>query len=233
MRNTNTTVSVVDPIISRHFVKPINAFRPYRLKEEQELYQTNQYKQQNYYIDYCSSAAKGLRLCDTAKNRNTRGRFVYVFDRIDKNGDGHIDMEELRRLFTAFDVHNTMTEQELDDVFNQLDQDGDGKISRAEFHTWYTNSQELIRAQGYSVFDTLDTNRSGTLDKHEIRALLVELDPTITDQDVTNDALSARYKEGSREEITFEEFSEWYQKSILHERQKKAVEEDKEGVGKV
>ena len=153
----------------------------------------------------------------------------YVFDRIDKNGDGHIDKEELRRLFTALDVHNTMTEQELDDVFNQLDQDGDGKISRAEFNTWYTNSQELIRAQVHSVFDTLDTNRSGTLDKHEIRALLVELDPTITDQDVTN-ALSAMYKEGSREEITFEEFSEWYQKSILYERQKKAVEEDKEGV---
>ena len=61
-----------------------------------------------------------------------------------------------------------MTEQELDDVFNELDQDGDDKISRAEFNTWYSSSQELIRVQVHSIFETLDTNQSGTLGKHEI-----------------------------------------------------------------
>ena len=38
------------------------------------------------------------------------------------------------------------------------------------------------------------------------------------------------YKSGSREEISFEEFDEWYRHSILFERQKKAVEEDMHGV---
>ena len=38
------------------------------------------------------------------------------------------------------------------------------------------------------------------------------------------------YKSGSREEITFDEFDEWYRQSILFERQKKAVEEDMHGV---
>ena len=209
----------------------------------------------------------------------------YVFDRIDKNGDGSIDKEELRRLFDALEYHGSgggggsggrrrsslnlssssspqqqqphqqhvpqeqnqqqqqqpsqqqqqqrphsrMTDQELDEVFSQLDRDGDGKIGQAEFNQWYTNSQELIRAQVHCVFDKLDTNRSGTLDKQEIRALLVELDPNITDQDV-NHAVNAMYREGSYEEITFDEFSVWYQQSILYERQKKAVEEDREGV---
>ena len=44
------------------------------------------------------------------------------------------------------------------------------------------------------------------------------------------EAITAMYKHGSREEITFEEFDVWYRQSILFERQKKAVEEDMHGV---
>lgn len=38
------------------------------------------------------------------------------------------------------------------------------------------------------------------------------------------------YKHGSREEITFEEFSDWYRESIMFDQQKKNIEEDMEGV---
>jgi len=55
------------------------------------------------------------------------------------------------------------------------------------------------------------------------------LDPHVTDEEVAA-ALDSMYKHGSREEITFEEFSDWYRKSIVFERQKKLVEEDMEGV---
>jgi Ca2+/Na+ antiporter len=44
------------------------------------------------------------------------------------------------------------------------------------------------------------------------------------------EAITSMYKHGSREEISFEEFDEWYRHSILFERQKKAVEEDMQGV---
>jgi len=151
----------------------------------------------------------------------------YVFKTIDKNGDGEIDKEELGLLFERLDAH--MSPEELDEVFEQLDQDQDGVISEEEFNTWYINSKELIRSQVHLVFDKLDTNRSGTLDKQEIRALLVELDPAITDEDV-DEAVASMYQEGSREEISFQEFSDWYESSILYERQKKAMEEDMQGV---
>ena len=151
----------------------------------------------------------------------------YVFKTIDKNGDGHIDKSELKALFDALGAK--MTDEELDEVFVQLDQDKDGIIDQDEFNQWYINSKELIRSQVHTVFDKLDTNRSGTLDKNEIRALLEELDPGITDGDV-DDAVNAMYQSGSKEEITFDEFSDWYEKSILYERQKKAMEEDMEGV---
>lgn len=151
----------------------------------------------------------------------------YVFKQIDVNGDGEIDQEELRELFKALDAH--VTETELEEVFSTLDVNGDGVISFEEFNKWYTQSAELIRSQTRNVFDKMDANESGTLDKDEIKALLQELDAHVTDDDVRA-AIDDMYKSGSREEITFEEFETWYESSMIYERAKKAVEEDMEGV---
>ena len=103
------------------------------------------------------------------------------------------------------------------------------QICEDEFTKWYVQSEERIRAQVRQVFDEIDADKSGTIDKHELKKLLETLDPRVTDADV-EEAITAMYKHGSREEITFEEFDEWYRHSILFERQKKAVEEDMGGV---
>ena len=79
------------------------------------------------------------------------------------------------------------------------------------------------------MFDSIDANKSNTIDRAELKTLLAMLDPRVTDDDVQQ-AIEAMYKHGSRDEITFEEFSDWYRKSIIYERQKKMVEEDMEGV---
>jgi len=51
----------------------------------------------------------------------------------------------------------------------------------------------------------------------------------VSDEDVQS-ALDAMYKHGSPNEITFEEFSEWYKSSMIYERHKQLIEEDIEGV---
>lgn len=79
------------------------------------------------------------------------------------------------------------------------------------------------------VFDRIDANRSNTIDKDEVKTLLSMLEPQVRDDDV-DAAVDAMYQHGSRDEISFEEFSDWYKKSIIYERQKKMVEEDMEGV---
>ena len=150
-----------------------------------------------------------------------------VFREIDENGDGSIDKSELKRLFEILEC--PLSPGELDEVFKQLDENDDGVINEEEFNKWYTTSAELIRSQVKHVFDSLDTDNSGTIDKYELKALLLELDPRVTDEDCEK-AIEDMYKHGSREEITFEEFEEWYEHSIIFERQKKAVAEDMEGV---
>jgi len=79
------------------------------------------------------------------------------------------------------------------------------------------------------VFDQIDVDKSNTLDKEELKTLLATLDPHVSDEDVQS-ALDAMYKHGSPNEITFEEFSEWYKSSMIYERHKQLIEEDIEGV---
>lgn len=103
------------------------------------------------------------------------------------------------------------------------------QISQKEFTEWYCRSEERILSQVRHVFDSIDVDKSDTIDKNELKTLLEKLDHRVTDEDVET-AIDSMYKHGSRDEITFDEFSEWYKKSIIFERQKKHVEEEMEGV---
>jgi len=151
----------------------------------------------------------------------------YVFEQVDKDGNGHIDKDELRQLFDLLECHAPA--DELDEVFVQLDTNGDGVISRKEFTEWYCRAEEQIMSQVRHVFDQIDVDKSNTLDKEELKTLLATLDPHVSDEDVQS-ALEEMYKHGSPDEITFEEFSEWYKSSMIYERQKQLIEDDFDGV---
>lgn len=149
-----------------------------------------------------------------------------VFRTIDEDGNGELDKDELRKLFDSLGY--SVSESALDEVFAALDTHKTGTISEEEFHKWYTTSEELIKSQVRHVFDSLDVDKSGTIDKQELKALLIQLDPLVSDEDVAA-AIEEMYQHGSTEEITFEEFSAWYEKSIIFERQRQRVEEDMQG----
>ena len=56
-----------------------------------------------------------------------QGDVDHVFRQIDINGDGHIDQEELGKLFEM--LGHEITEQQLGEVFASLDLDGNGEVS--------------------------------------------------------------------------------------------------------
>jgi hypothetical protein len=77
----------------------------------------------------------------------------------------------------------------------------------------------------HHVFDRLDLDHSGTIDAQELKTLLILLDPHIPDSDVQA-AIEEMFTPGLNDELTLEEFSEWYEKSLLFERHKQLVEDD-------
>jgi len=150
-----------------------------------------------------------------------------VFKEVDINGDGSIDRDELEHLFVKLECH--LSPHELDEVFTQLDENGDNQICACEFSTWYIRSEERVLSRVKHIFDSFDVNNSQTIDRAELKLLLGKLEPHVTDKDV-DDAINQMYQSGSRDEVTFDEFAEWYKQSIIYQRQIKAVEEDMQGV---
>jgi K+-dependent Na+/Ca+ exchanger-like protein len=151
----------------------------------------------------------------------------HVFEQVDKDGNEYIDGDELQQLFDLLECRATPAE--LREVFVELDTNGDGVISRKEFTEWYCKSEERIMSQVRHVFDQIDVDKSNSIDRDELKTLLATLDPHVSDEDVES-ALEEMYRHGNPEEITFEEFSEWYKRSLLYEKQKQLIEDDIEGV---
>lgn len=150
-----------------------------------------------------------------------------TFRTIDKDNDGCLSKEEMERLFMELDC--PISEEELNEVMNILDIDKDGKISKWEFTKWYIKSEERVRSRLRHIFDMFDDNNSGTIERSELKHVLEQLEPNITDNDVAA-ALKEMYQEGSTEEITFKEFSDWYKKSILYDKHQEVLESAEEGL---
>eukprot|EP00567_Pseudictyota_dubia_P011329 CAMPEP_0197440510 /NCGR_PEP_ID=MMETSP1175-20131217/7003_1 /TAXON_ID=1003142 /ORGANISM="Triceratium dubium, Strain CCMP147" /LENGTH=617 /DNA_ID=CAMNT_0042970633 /DNA_START=401 /DNA_END=2251 /DNA_ORIENTATION=+ len=149
----------------------------------------------------------------------------HVFHKVDIDGNGEIDKEELAQLFSKLEINATA--EELDEIMRELDADNDGKISEKDFTSWYIKSEKRIKARVRTVFDHFDADHSGTINRSKIKLLLETVEPSVTDSDV-DEAMKAMYKSGSKDEITFEEFSQWYLHSMIYNRQKKEVEEEQD-----
>lgn len=86
-----------------------------------------------------------------------------------------------------------------------------------------------MRNKVKQLFERFDADNSGTIDRHEVRSLLETLEPRVTEADV-DDALNQMYQSGDTEQISYEEFENWYTNSLFWETQKKEIEEEFESV---
>jgi Ca2+-binding EF-hand superfamily protein len=98
-----------------------------------------------------------------------------MFARIDTNGDGQLDRQEIavlmQRLRQQFRKNNNnfqprpqQIEKVINNILQRMDTDKDGKISRKE-----------ARGRVAQLFKQLDTNNDGFVDKQELRQLAVRI----------------------------------------------------------
>lgn len=146
-----------------------------------------------------------------------------VFRLCDTNGDGNIDGEELKEILRRLDME--LTKEEVDNIREELDSTGDGLINKKEFTKWYVNSKERIQEKVRVVFDKFDTNRSNSIDRDELRNLLETLEPSVVDADI-DFSLQACCNSEPYDNITFDEFVEWYLNSFIYEKGKDQMNDD-------
>mmetsp|Transcript_38739 Transcript_38739/g.93643 ORF Transcript_38739/g.93643 Transcript_38739/m.93643 type:complete len:830 (-) Transcript_38739:161-2650(-) len=153
------------------------------------------------------------------------GDVHHVFKQVDVDDSGHIDKEELAQLFAKLECK--IPAEELDLVMEELDENKDGQIDEEDFVKWYVHSEKRISMRTKLVFDFFDTDNSGKITRPNLKKLLKTVEPTVTDEDV-DQAMAAMYMTGSKDEISFEEFSNWYVHSMIYQKRTKRIEEDEE-----
>eukprot|EP00040_Diaphanoeca_grandis_P022328 m.119728 g.119728 ORF g.119728 m.119728 type:complete len:715 (-) comp28757_c0_seq3:23-2167(-) len=134
-----------------------------------------------------------------------------TFNQLDSNGDGELDISELRELLERLGCNNDAVA--VANLLEQSDTDLSGTISIDEFTTWYIRSEERLRAERLSTFRALDTNNSNSVGAEQLAELMRRLDVKFTDDDVAQamDEIDANH-DG---QVTYEEFSSWFESSLF------------------
>eukprot|EP00930_Biecheleria_cincta_P056795 TRINITY_DN4284_c0_g1_i1.p1 TRINITY_DN4284_c0_g1~~TRINITY_DN4284_c0_g1_i1.p1 ORF type:complete len:903 (-),score=169.33 TRINITY_DN4284_c0_g1_i1:656-3364(-) len=98
-----------------------------------------------------------------------------VFSKFDGNGDGTLDINELKRVLLV--CNPKFSEQEMDCIMQEADKNRDGRIDYAEFADWLASDQENASILGVRAIDeeVLRNHQKEYADsKQEIEALRAE-----------------------------------------------------------
>mmetsp|Transcript_12491 Transcript_12491/g.18675 ORF Transcript_12491/g.18675 Transcript_12491/m.18675 type:complete len:907 (-) Transcript_12491:83-2803(-) len=137
-----------------------------------------------------------------------------MFREIDRDGSGFIDPQELKEIATR--LGNPLDDKQLKELFRTIDTDKNGKISADEFVAWINAEQSkndvkrYLHATATVIFEEIDTDQSGFLDKAELKAVTVRLGEDFTDKEIKK-----IFKEMDTDKdgkISLQEFIAWMDK---------------------
>ncbi|CAK4100100.1 unnamed protein product [Aphanomyces euteiches] len=153
-----------------------------------------------------------------------------VFQQFDRDQSGTIDASELQALLQALG-QPVDDKAKLHDILTIIDTSGDGVVSLDELTTWWicmqrrtiatTNAAELqsqlinyhaVSKEGIKelrkLFDHFDTDKSGSIDRHELKHLLARLGVHPTDAE--RHKLMKTIDTSGDGEINVDEFIAWW-----------------------
>jgi len=99
-----------------------------------------------------------------------RGDLEKTFKTFDKDGNGQIDMGELKEMFERMSC--PIDDEDLKELYARLDENGDGILEFDEFSKWYTGSEQRIEKQMRDLFDKYDINNDKTISRDAIGELI-------------------------------------------------------------
>jgi Ca2+-binding EF-hand superfamily protein len=147
-----------------------------------------------------------------------------LFEAADEDASGALDRDEVARFVGLLRPSKSMTAVDVDMAMRSMDSEGSGLITFEQFSRWWMSGgartpeerrdfaeasklchpRESIRA----IFEMIDVDRGGTLDREEIRKAGTVLGKIFSAEEL-DAAMSVMDKEHTGE-INFESFYAWY-----------------------
>ncbi|CAN0920439.1 Calmodulin-like protein 11 [Linum grandiflorum] len=111
--------------------------------------------------------------------------FHEAFCLLDKDGDGRITMEELRRAMKSLGLRPS--EGELQEMIKEVDWDGNGSIEFEEFLSLMASNLEQKQSDHLELreaFRVFDKDQDGFISPSELRHGMMNVGERITDEEV-------------------------------------------------
>ena len=138
-------------------------------------------------------------------SKGERDNLSKVFKAFDKDGNGKLDMQEVKEGYLEH-YGKIMSDQEVEDMFNSVDTDRSGFIDYSEFVVAATAQQNLTSQEKLqAAFRLFDKDNSGKISPEEIREVLCFGDSGSISVEAV-DAIIKQVDENGDGEIEFEEF---------------------------
>jgi Ca2+-binding EF-hand superfamily protein len=165
------------------------------------------------FLDWWKKAGRERREEITRYN-DKRREVRELFDEVDTDGSGEVDAAEVAQLVQNLGIK--MNPSELQDAMAKMDIDGSGEVEFEEFYHWWMSpstigsmkkSRDRMEAVK-NLFDTLDDDSSGSLNRDKVTQLAKSLGAALSKQDI-NAAMAEMDTDGN-DEVDFFEFYGWW-----------------------
>jgi len=142
------------------------------------------------------------------------GNVVKTFNKIDVDGNGSLDRDELRRALVKLGVPKDKVDKDVDDLIRSADTNNDGEVSLDEFKVWYMTQKARTRNRIDKLFQRYDVNENGYIDKKEFKSMLTAVNGTKPSKEFYDQAYSDMNAD-SPKGVTSQEFSDWYKNTLF------------------
>jgi len=145
----------------------------------------------------------GMHITDKAKLKK-------VFDEIDTDKSGELDVSELRAALQKCKPGETITNNQVKKRISKYDVDGNGTLSFTEYEnmlkSWEEDEKsfEAYHEKLLNTFQQIDLDKNGTIDSKELTAALKMIDKTANEEQVSK--RMNKYDVDKDGKVNFEEF---------------------------